>query len=272
MKTDLIIFDMDDTLLTSQNKVSQLTKDYLLKVQQQGYKLTLASGRPTEGMLEVAKELKLDEYGSYIMSYNGGQTMDISNQSVIAKKSVSKENFDRIVDFCRENDMMVLTYYNGEIVIEGEHEYMGVESKLTGMPMIQVSDIKAHVQTDVPKAMAVDYEDKIAEMLATQTSQFTDELTVTISKPFFLEFMSKGVSKGAAIRRLAEQLDLSIDRMIAFGDSANDLDMIETVGTGVAMGNALEIVKEKADVVTKSHDEDGIPYILEQLIGISIEK
>ncbi|AVQ33247.1 HAD family phosphatase [Staphylococcus muscae] len=270
MKTDLIIFDMDDTLLTSNNDVSPLTKEYLLKVQQQGYKLTLASGRPTEGMLNVAKELKLDEYGSYIMSYNGGQTMDFANQTVIAKQTVSKANFDRIVDFCRENNMLVLTYYNGQIVVEGEHEYMGVESQLTGMSMIQVDDIKAHVQTDVPKAMAVDNEEKIAQMLATQTSQFTDELTVTISKPFFLEFMSKGVSKGAAIKRLAEQLDLSVDNMIAFGDSANDLDMIETVGTGVAMGNALDLVKEKANVVTKSHDEDGIPYILEQLIGISI--
>ncbi|MGV3042246.1 Cof-type HAD-IIB family hydrolase [Staphylococcus rostri] len=268
MKPDLIIFDMDDTLLTSENRVSQATKDYLLKVQQLGYKLTLASGRPTEGMLAVAKELELDRYGSYIMSYNGGQTIDVANQAVIAKQSVTKADFDRIVDFCRQHDMMVLTYYEGQIVCEGSHKYMNVESQLTGMPMIQVEDIKAFVKTDVPKAMAVDDEDKIAHMFATEAMQFTDELAVTISKPFFLEFMSKGVSKGAAIRRLAEQRHLSVENMIAFGDSANDLDMIETVGTGVAMGNALEIVKEKADFVTKSHDEDGIPFILERLLEI----
>ena len=270
MKPDLIIFDMDDTLLTSENKVSETTKDYLLKVQQLGYKLTLASGRPTEGMLAVAKELELDKYGSYIMSYNGGQTIDVANQTVIAKQSVSKAYFDRIVDFCRQQDMLVLTYYEGQIVIEGTHKYMGVEAELTGMPMIQVDDIKAHVQTDVPKAMAVADEDKVAHMFATEATQFTDDLAVTISKPFFLEFMSKGVSKGAAIRSLAEQRQLSVDNMIAFGDSANDLDMIETVGTGIAMGNALEIVKEKAQHVTKSHDADGIPFILAQLLDVEI--
>ncbi|MCS4485355.1 Cof-type HAD-IIB family hydrolase [Staphylococcus americanisciuri] len=270
MKPDLIIFDMDDTLLTSQNRVSQKTKDYLLKVQQLGYKLTLASGRPTEGMMAVAKELKLDQYGSYIMSYNGGQIIDVANQSIIAKQSVSKENFDRIVDFCRQHNMLVLTYYEGRIVCEGTHHYMGVESELTGMPMIQVDDIKAYVQTDVPKVMAVDDEDKIASMYASEAQQFTDELAITISKPFFLEFMCKGVSKGTAIRRLAEQRGMSVKNMIAFGDSANDFDMIETVGTGIAMGNAREDLKEKADLVTKSHDEEGIPFILTQLLGVEL--
>ncbi|QLK86243.1 Cof-type HAD-IIB family hydrolase [Staphylococcus sp. 17KM0847] len=266
MKPDLILFDMDDTLLTSQNKVSDMTRDYLLKVQEAGYKLALASGRPTFGMLKIAKQLQLDKYGSFIMSYNGGQTINLATEQVVARQSISKAAFERIVDFCRQHDMLILTYYENQIVCEGTNEYMGVESELTGMPMIQVEDIKRHVKSDVPKVMGVDHPEKVSHIFEIQKGQFDNDIDMTISKPFFLEFISKGVSKGKAIQKLAEQLDLSTDNMIAFGDSTNDIDMLETVGIGVAMGNARESVKEIADIVTKSNDEEGIPYALEQLI------
>ncbi|MDA3099827.1 HAD hydrolase family protein, partial [Staphylococcus pseudintermedius] len=71
MKPDLVVMDMDDTLMTSENRVSDKTKAYLLLLQKNGVKIALASGRPTAGMLPTAKSLKMDEFGSYIMSYNG---------------------------------------------------------------------------------------------------------------------------------------------------------------------------------------------------------
>ncbi|PXA46221.1 HAD family hydrolase, partial [Staphylococcus pseudintermedius] len=112
MKPDLVVMDMDDTLMTSENRVSDKTKAYLLLLQKNGVKIALASGRPTAGMLPTAKSLKMDEFGSYIMSYNGAQTIELSNEEVVSKKVIEKAEFDKIVDFCREHELFVLTYHD----------------------------------------------------------------------------------------------------------------------------------------------------------------
>lgn len=258
---------MDDTLMTSDNRVSVKTKAYLLKLQEKGVKIALASGRPTEGMIPTAKALKMDQFGSYIMSYNGAQTLDLSKDEVVEKQMIDKEEFDKIVDFCREKGFFILTYHEGHIIHEGEHEYMNIESELTGLPMKKVTDIKAYIQNPVPKAMGVDYEKNIQACIATMGSSFDHAIDVTTSKPFFLEFMSKGVSKGAAITKLAKRLDLDVNQMVAFGDSANDIEMFKVVGKSVAMENASEKVKSYADMITKSNDEEGIPYALDQILS-----
>lgn len=261
-----IVLDMDDTLLTSDNKVSKDTADYLIQIQQQGYHVILASGRPTEGMLPTAQSLKLDEFNSYIISYNGGKTSRVQDGKVETSRTIPKEQFDNIIDYCREHELFTLTYYDGYIVYDGEHEYMNKESELTGLPMKQVDDIKEYIQTDVPKVMGVDYESHIKELLDELGNQFNDKVDVTTSKPIFLEFMAKDVSKANTVSSLCEQLDIDIKQVIAFGDSSNDLSMLQEVGKGIAMANSNDEIKSVADSVTLSNDEDGIPYALKQIL------
>lgn len=266
MKPDLIIMDMDDTLMTSENVVSEATQQYLIDIQEAGYQIALASGRPTEGMVPVAQSLKMDQFNSYIMSYNGAKTIDLSTNKVVASELIQKEAFDEIIDYCRQHGLFALTYKEGYIIYEGEHEYMSIESEITGLPMKKVDDLKAYIQEPVPKAMGVDYEAHIAKLSNELNGHFNEDIACTTSKPFFLEFMSKGVSKGKAIQDLADRLNLDVNRMIAFGDSANDKEMFEVVGTPIAMGNAIDLLKKRATMITKSHDEDGIPFALKQYI------
>ncbi len=147
----MIVMDMDDTLMNHDNQMSPETESYLIDIQNKGYKVVLASGRPTEGMLPTAKTLQLDKFQSYVISYNGGKTVN-----VYETVEVSRTYFDFIVDYCRKNGLFVLTYQDGFIVYEGEHEYMNIESELTGLPMKRVDD-KDFIQEDVPKVMGVDY-------------------------------------------------------------------------------------------------------------------
>ena len=133
-KYEMIVMDMDDTLLTSENEVSPKTAQYLINLQEQGYHVVLASGRPTEGMLPIAKSLKLNEHDSYVISYNGGRTTRVKDDELEDEQSVSKQDFDKIVDYCREWPVYLnlsrWTYY-----LRREHEYMNIESELTGLPM-----------------------------------------------------------------------------------------------------------------------------------------
>lgn len=99
MQYKMIVLDMDDTLLTSNNTILDSTKEVLIEAQEKGIKVVLASGRPTGGMLDAAKTLKLAEYGSYILSYNGAEVTDMQTGERIAETYVSKASFDEVYDY-----------------------------------------------------------------------------------------------------------------------------------------------------------------------------
>lgn len=263
----MIAMDMDDTLMTSQNEVSLETKAYLLKIQQEGYRVVLASGRPTAGMLPTAKLLQLDDYNSHIVSYNGGQITDVATEQTIVNHAVTKQDFDEIVDYCRAQGFFVLTYKDDCIIYDSEHEYMNIEAELTGLPMKKVDDIKAYIQTDVPKVMGVDYEENIGAACDAFNGQFNANIDVTTSKPYFLEFMAKNVSKGQALIELCSRFDMTIDEVIVFGDSSNDASMFEVAGKAIAMDNANDLLKSMAHEITLSNDENGIPHALKRILN-----
>ena len=96
--------------------------------------------------------------------------------------------------------------------------------------------------------------------------QLQGELSVMRSKPYFLEFTEEGVTKGTSLHLLIQQLGITRDEVIAIGDSYNDLAMIEFAGLGVAMGNAPEDIKEKANHVTDTNMNDGVAKVVEELI------
>lgn len=266
MRYKMIVLDMDDTLLTSDNTILPSTKDALIKAQEQGVKVVLASGRPTGGMLAAAEELRLKEFGSFILSYNGAEVTDMTSGELVAATHVSKQAFDEVYDFLKANDILVLTYIDNTIFIEGTHQYMNVEHELTGLPMKAVSDLKAYVEGDVPKLMGVDDVDKISALNEELGGTFNAAIHATTSKPFFLEFINKDVSKGKVLKQLADSLEITASEIIAFGDSNNDKDMIEFAGLGVAMGNANDAVKQIADVITDDHNNDGIANVLKQYL------
>ena len=252
--------------MNSDNELSSETKSYLIDIQNKGYYVVLASGRHTEGMIPVAKELNLNNYGSYIISYNGGKTTNMLQEKVEVSQTVSKQNFDLIVDYCRDRGFLVLTYDDGHIIHDSDHEYMNIESELTGLPMKCVEDLKQYIVQDVSKVMGVDYVGNITEARIDLDGIFNEEIDVTISKPFFLEFMAKDVSKGNAIKALCKRLQISLEEVIVFGDSLNDKSMFEVAGYSIAMGNASDELKNLADKVTLDNNSGGILHALRNLL------
>lgn len=170
------------------------------------------------------------------------------------------------MDYCRKNNLFILTYEDGHIVYEGEHEYMNIESELTGLPMEHVNDLKDFIQDDVPKVMGVDYVSTISKLNTDLAGHFNEDIDVTTSKPYFLEFMAQGVSKGNAVTDLSKKLDIALSEVVAFGDSSNDISMLQVVGHAVAMGNANDQVKAVANEITLSNSDNGIPHTLRQIL------
>ncbi|GGI41980.1 haloacid dehalogenase [Mammaliicoccus stepanovicii] len=261
-----IVMDMDDTLLTSNNEISEKTFSYLMEKQREGMKLILASGRPTAGMIKHAVALEMDKYHGFIVSYNGAYVIDAQKDEIIYKETISKVDAHKIIDFCREHNFFYLTYIDDAIVFDRTHEYMNIESDLTGLPMKSVDDLKDFITGDVPKVMGVDFEENIAKANSALNGQFNEQISSTISKPYFLEFMNHQVSKGKTLEKLFNKINIDFEDVIAFGDSLNDYDMLEKAGVGVAMGNANDTIKNIANIVTEDHDHDGIVVALEKLL------
>ncbi|UOB21538.1 Cof-type HAD-IIB family hydrolase [Macrococcus armenti] len=266
MKYKMIVLDMDDTLLTSDNEILPSTKEALLKAQQLGVKVVLASGRPTGGMMDAALQLQLDKFDSFIISYNGAAIYDMANARFVEKTYVDSTQFKEIVAFLRNENIMALSYKDNKIYYEGTSEYEHVEGELTGLEMVKTTDLLKMIQTDVPKVMGVGNIDHISKLNNKLNGKFGEQIHATTSKPFFLEFMNKDVSKGKVLARFLQHLNINTEEIIAFGDSNNDKDMLEVVGLGVAMGNATDTIKSVADIITLDHNEDGIYKIIDEYI------
>ncbi|MCA1064878.1 Cof-type HAD-IIB family hydrolase [Rossellomorea sp. AcN35-11] len=266
MTYKMIVLDLDDTLLRDDQTISPRTKNALLQAQDAGVKVVLASGRPTYGMQWVAKELKLDQYGSYILSFNGSKIIDCRSNEEKYSRALSAETVHRLYDLSKREDVGILTYADDAIIVEEPSEFASIESELTGLPVNIVPSFKEAVTGPVVKALMLKEANRLMEVEKKLQTELDGELSVMRSKPFFLEFTQLGVTKGASLDYLIKPMGIQAEEVIAMGDSYNDLSMLEFAGLGVAMGNAPQDIKEKADYVAASNMEDGVAEVVEKFV------
>ncbi|WP_368896057.1 HAD-IIB family hydrolase, partial [Priestia megaterium] len=137
---------------------------------------------------------------------------------------------------------------------------------ITGLPIRVVTSFTDAVTEPVVKVLMLAEPEMLVHVEKKLQKQLQGELSVMRSKPYFLEFTEEGVTKGTSLHLLIQQLGITRDEVIAIGDSYNDLAMIEFAGLGVAMGNAPEDIKEKANHVTDTNMNDGVAKVVEEFI------
>lgn len=266
MAYKMIVLDLDDTLLRDDQTISKRTKLALMDAQEKGVKVVLASGRPTFGMKKIAEELSLAQYGSFILSFNGGKIINCHSNQELLSSTLSLENIKRIYDLSRREGVFIHTYVGDEIVTETKNPYTTIESELTGLPIKLVSKFVEGVPVPVVKILMVDAPDKLKKVEEKLQSELAEEFSVMRSKPYFLEFTEKGVTKGTSLDHLIQACGIKREEVIAIGDSYNDQAMIEFAGLGVAMGNSPDDIKEIADYVTDTNMNDGVAKVVDKFV------
>ena len=264
MNYRMIVLDLDDTLLKDDRTVSELTRRRLLEAQQQGMIVVLASGRPTYAMQHLAKELCLAEYGGYFISFNGARITSCANQHILLSVDISHAQMCKLFDLAQEHGVYIQTYTEDHILVSKDNEYTQIEKEITGMDVIECADFKAEIPKTAVKAMMLEHPDRLKEVEKALRPVVENELYMTITKPFFLEFMNPAVDKGKSLVTLAQHLNVPMEQVIAVGDSYNDISMIKAAGLGVAMGNAVEAVKQAADYETADNEHDGVARVVER--------
>ncbi len=268
MEYEILALDLDGTLTNSKKEISQPTLDALIQIQKMGKKVVLASGRPTFGVKPLAKQLHLEDYGGYILSFNGGQITDCRTMQTIYNKTLPADILEKLLEIvCKYPGVDILTY-QGEQIISGisPNQYSRLEANINHMPIVVDSNFASGIQEPVNKFLVTGEPRTISQVKAETVRYFRSYLNIYCSDPFFLEIMPARIDKAHSLLRLLTSIGLNPDQMICCGDGYNDLTMIEVAGLGVAMANAQPLVKESADYITKSNDEDGILHVIREFM------
>lgn len=156
MKYKMLVVDMDDTLLSDDHTISDENKEMLLKAQEMGVYVVLASGRPTSAMIEYAKELQCHTNSSYMISFNGSTITDLKEDKVLFEHSLTKEQIHSIYDFSQQNNTHIITYLDDKIISERNSEYIDIESTITGLELVIVPSFKDAVTTSAVKCLLLE--------------------------------------------------------------------------------------------------------------------
>lgn len=267
MNYRMIVLDLDGTLTNRDKIITPKTKQALLEAQKRGIKVVLASGRPTYGVMPLAEELELEKYEGYILSFNGGIILDCQTKEVVFRKEIPVEENRKIIELAKTEGVDILTYQDALIITNNqENPYAKIESKINHLKLKQVDDLASYVDYAVPKFLMLDDGDYLALVEARVKAALGKNFSVYRSEPYFLEILPKGIDKAQSLEKLLKTLSMSREEMIACGDGYNDLSMIEYAGLGVAMENAVRPVRNAADYVTLSNNDDGIAHVVEKFL------
>lgn len=267
MAYKIIVLDLDGTLTNSQKTVTANTKAALLKAQQMGIKVVLASGRPTAGIMPIAIELEINKYDGYIISFNGGKIINCTTNEVISEVVLPLDIIPSLYDASKEFNVAIASYHNDTIITETPNDpYVEIEAKINNIPIQKVERFTDAITFNVPKCLMFGDGDYLASVEPILKQRYKESLNVYRSEPYFLEILPLNIDKAYTLSILLKHLNLTKDEMIACGDGFNDLTMIQYAGLGVAMANAQAIVKQAADYITLSNDDDGIVHVIDKFI------
>ena len=268
MKYKLLVLDVDGTVLNDAKEISKRTLAALLKIQQMGIRIVLASGRPTYGLLPLAKSLELGIYGGFILSYNGGQIIKAQNGEILFERRINPEMLPYMERKARKNGFALFTYHDDTIITDSpENEHIRNEARLNNLRVIKEDELSVAIGFAPCKCMLVsDDEEALIGLEEHWKRRLNGVLDVFRSEPYFLEVVPCAVDKANTLGVLLEILGVTREEVVAIGDGVCDVTMLQLAGLGIAMGQSQDSVKACADYITASNEEDGVALAVEKTI------
>lgn len=265
MAIKLVAVDLDDTLLDSGLQIAPSCLEAIRQVQKLGIKVTLATGRMYRSALPYARQIKAD---LPLITYQGALVKSSYSEEILYCRPVPEELAIQVMQYFKQAKVHFHTYLQDQLCLESLTEEGLAYANLAGVEPQLVSDLIEAVRQEQPlKIMAItDNERALLDMELELKSRYSKLLNITRSKPYFLEVMDQSANKGDALEVTARHFGIDRKEVLAVGDSYNDLAMIEWAGIGVAMGNARDVVKDAADYVTSSNEEDGVAEALHRFV------
>lgn len=260
----LIAVDLDDTLLNNECIISEENKQAIKYATEKGVIFTIATGRVTKAAVSYAKELNLNVP---IITFQGATIHNPIDKTNLYKEHLNIDKIKNIIELAQQNDIHCNLYDNDSIFIRKENKWSEYYKTLSkGMLLKAVGDLNNIDIISTPKMILIDDVEKISQIRRMVENLNIDGINIFTSKPNFLEITSANATKGHALKHYADMFNIKQDEIIAIGDSFNDLTMLEFAGLGICMDNGRPGVKEKADYITSSNEENGVAKAIYEFI------
>lgn len=281
----ILFTDLDGTLLMDDKSISAVDLAAVQKLIAAGHKFVMTTGRPLAAVIPLAEKYGFMEEGSFLVSFNGGLIYDCGRRESILNRFISPADVKFIMDEAHKRGMHAHTYAGDLVVSEYETEQLKTYCRIMNMDYLIVDDIckffeqgaaggapekpiNVVVKPPIKVNIITPFEHSSLESFRSDMRKHTEgKLFDVFSKPEMLEFSHLQSNKGDALRFMANLFQEPIEDTLAVGDEENDLPMIEAAGVGVAMANASEVVREKADYVTKlDNNHGGIAEVIAKFV------
>lgn len=265
------MLDIDGTLTNSKKEITDKTRQAIWDAMLRGHKVVLASGRPTPGMRRYEEELELAGYGGYLLSFNGARIVECRTGEVICQSALPPGLLPELYQYAGQR-RMGLSVCLGDTVISAfePDEYIRLEAGINGLPIRVAEHFVEFVDAagyDIHKCLMTAPGEQAAVYERELQEQYGQMASIYRSEPYFVEVMPRDVTKASSIEKMLPILGVGREDVICCGDGYNDISMIRYAGLGVAMANAQPAVKEAADYITASNDEDGIVQVIEKFMS-----
>jgi len=266
---DLGAFDLDGTVLRRNLRITQGTVAALQRLRERGVRLVVATGRRFEEAREYAGRLGFADHDPLIC-YGGSMVRRMNGETMLHRKLPGSLGIE-VLEWAAAQDLHARVFLDGRIITSPGTPAALDHLRRYAEPGVCVVDSPAEWLREggeePTKLVIVDRPDDIKGWLGEAQTAFAGRLFVTRSLPHYVEIGSLEGTKASALGFLCDGWGIEPERVLAFGDADNDIDMLRFAGHGVAVGGMSGEVREAADRVVPGVDEDGVAGYVETLLG-----
>lgn len=264
----LVFTDLDGTLLNNKSQITPRTREAIRTMTARGHKLILTSGRPLDSILEVKRLADINDPGMLIISNNGAIVYDCDTDIRLVDHRVTQEELRYLVAEAKKMGVYCHGYTDTHIITTEKTRELASYTSRIHLPVTVVDDVADALPEGSSKLMVINLDDhrKLEDFRAHIAPFCEGRIQAVFSNPTYLELLPINAGKGNGIRYVCDYFHVPLCRSIACGDAENDLSMLTTAGTAVAMLNADEHVKQMADIITEQDNHhDGLVPLFESL-------
>ena len=266
MSYRLVAMDLDETLLNEDLQISERNYRAIQAARDHGIIVTIATGRMYRSCLPYARQLKLDVP---FITYHGALVRSVEGAEPLFYYPLDYVMARDIVATAEKLNYHVNLYLDEQVYVREENQFSRLYQSITAVDVHPVGNLSSYLEKackNPAKLTMINYEDQQEEMDKYLQENYHGKINITKSHSYFMELTHLRATKGQALKTLADCWEIEPSEVVAIGDSYNDLDMIQYAGLGVAMSNARQELRENADMITASYNEDGVAEVLENLI------
>lgn len=266
MSYRLLALDVDGTLVNDDLVIRPAVAEAVRAARAQGVRVVLATGRSAGSAMLVAQQLEIAEP---IICYQGGMVYDPVARRTVMHMTMEPESTAEAVQMLIDDGIFVVAYVDERLCIWENRPEMEMYLRWhpEGTEVVVAPDLANYVREFPPiKLLIIAEPEMLAQQLARLSAHFEGRLAVFRTHALFGELTSLNISKGTALQALTKQLGIPREQVVAIGDQENDMTMVRWAGLGLAMGNAIPALKEVADAVVPSVEEDGVAWAIEQYV------